>query len=1199
MKGETLSVEKNSLVEIFISGRKYILDKKLNITGAVTSINPFTLSVDDPLTPSTSTILTIEITADAKIENTKISDIIENGLLDTVEVYLFHNGYRKIIFHGTISSTERKRESIKDRILLRFTGGLKSYIKDAGNLPLPIPPYSHPKRDIIPYISKVLGFDDKHTIVDDPGITTNESVWSLIGYPRIDNEIYFNPSALTLDTKRDILYIACGSKIFSYSEENGFREVARFTKTSSFYEGIICHLEYDCNNDIIRGVISKLTTRPTYILTGLKGEFSFSPQSSIAEIDASKLFYHFDEISYIRSSLIRWTAGSIDGEISAEAIGWVNPYIYGDDAKKFFDGTIITAEMPEGDYSFEKGSYQLRVKKHSLLKEGMRVGCYLIDDMKDFSDLGFIKNIEHCDGYDTITFDYPTKYKYNGTDRQGIIFELRSQRFSNNIFIPKKIFVDFAYLTSPYPESPVYVFRRQGYVGMEDALISTMIGELPMTLDVGFYAFMSQTSYDSEIKHNAKTSPFYLILRDRRNKYYNLTGGLKLVSERQPKGANGEPLGGDSPYCILTHSKYGDLFKTDEDMYPLLLNDNTIIIGVNHVIRSDNTGISSIRLASSVIKVDIVKDDRTYQIYRRNLFTDDTGNIEFTGCPILDHNNLLIPARRIRRRFIRTDLTILGVEPVEEGENVPSDYCGHNRASAVIYLKGDQRHILKEGTIIRLIGSAGNEDEREYILQNIETTYLKDEYFCSIKCKSSEFVTKAYIVGAKTQYPWDLLRDYQRKTKDPFSHPPELNFNEMWDAYIGGNEFKKKYIEGLEEEFCSKEVAISAGFLPNEPFILSLNLKTSEKKELETPELEVENEEYTVSEINGAFLPGITLKTEPIIDSIKLNVNSKLINIIDGGEHYKLPFISELNDTGIYIRYLNNGEVIPIIMLPNHLISANVNVSYRYREKEAYIKYIGISNENIYAFEEGNGRYFIFNSDFELIREDRLWNEENGVSILNIGEDIYAITKPHCQILKSSTIPASIVREIKKDDNIIDILYKTLLSFNYVAYASPSGFLHIRRREGTIGYYELNNEDIIDIERVFNAPINKVILNYDGGSAENGVGRPIVSIPAEFISSKGVAEKVAEIYLNELNGKENIAIKIPIHINISPLDLIKMPKEIIRIKILMGVGNLDDRDQYWWVSSIEYNISDRTQTVNLHALKYSGYIKQIAKKEVI
>jgi len=1193
MRSEILSIKKNKIVEIFLSGSDYVLNKKIDITNSVTSINPFILSIDDPLSPSESSSLSIELSGDARVDRAKLSDIIEKGLIDTIEVYLFYEGLKKTVFRGTISSIERRREYIKERMLVRFTGGLKSYVKDVGNTPLPMPPYSHPNRDILPRISSILGFDNKRTLIDNPDIITDETTWSLIGYPRIGSKIYFNPSAIALDTKRNTLYTACGSTIFSFSEKDGFREIARFKKTSAFYNGSICHLEYDEKDDLIKGVISTITQRPTYILTGLKGEFSLCPSSSLIEIDASKPFYHFDDDIYIRSSLARWSAKDIDGEITAEAIGWIAPDIYGDDAKKFFDGTIVTALMPEGDYSFNKGSYKLRVKKHSFLKKGMRVCCYLIDDMKDFSDLGFIKNILYEDSYDTITFDYPTKYMYNGTERRGIISELKSPNSSNNIFIPKKMNVDFAYLTSPYPQTPVYVFRRQGYTGMEDALISTMIGELPMTLDVGFYAFRSQTSYDSELKHNARTSPFYLLLRNKRNKYYNLIGGLKLVSERQPKGPNGELLGGDSPVSILNHDKYGDLLKTDGGIYPLHMSDGSIVAGINDTERSDNTGMSSVKRRARILSINPTRINLLNRNIFRTLFVDESGELEWTGNPTLNDNTLLIPARRVRKRFIRTDLVIIGVEPVENAEDVPSNYCGHNRASARIYIRADQTDTLKEGSIVRLIGITGEPGDREYIIQNIEVAFLEDKYFCSLKCKSSEFVTKAYIVGAKTQYPWDYLRDYQERTKDPFSHPPEIDFNELWDAYMNEEKFRKKYIEGLEDEFCSKTIAIFAGYQKNEPFILSLNLKTHEVEEITTPDTEVENEEYTVSDVQGAFLPGIELRNEPVIDSIKLEINSKVIDIIDGGEHYKMPLISELSDTGIYIRLLSDEDVVPIILLPNHLIDANVFVSYRYRQKDTYIKHICISNENLYAFEGGSGRYFVFNNDFVLIKEDKLWNEENGISNLNTGKDIYVITTPHCQILKSSREPPLIVREIKKEEVVVDILYKTLLSFNLIAYASPSGFLHIKRRGGTIGYFELKKEDIIDIDRICEPPVNKVILNYDGGSVEKGNGRPIVNIPAEYISGKGVAEKIAEIYLNVLNNRENIAIKLPIYINISPLDLIKIPEDIIRTRIFNGNSNFEHKTLFFLASSIEYNIYERTQTVNLNGLKYSHFVKNM------
>ncbi|MGQ9706846.1 MAG: hypothetical protein ACUVWP_07625 [bacterium] len=902
-------------------------------------------------------------------------------------------------------------------------------------------------------MSNILGFDSKHLLASEPYITTGEPVWSLIGYPRILNNIYFNPSAIAIDTKRNIIYTACGSKIFSFSESCGWNLLRKVNKTSAFADGVICHLEYYEKTDTIYGIISMFTTKPSKILTGLKGEFSFTLSTRSGDFDVSKLFYHFDDVIFIRSSLVRWTAKSIDGEVSAEAIGWVNPEISGDDSKKFFESTIKTAEMPEGDYTYNKGSYKLRVKRNSPLKKNMRIGCYLLDKYKDFSDLGFIRNITHEDYYDIIEFDYPTKYEYNGSNKRGIIVEFKSPSFSENIFIPKKMDINFSYIPSPYPENPIYVFRRQGYVGIEDALISTMIGQLPMTLDIGFYAFISQSPYDSELSHNSPTSPYYLILRGKRNRYYNLTEKLKLVSERQSDGPNGEFLTGDSKRCILNHSEYGDLLKTEGDVYPIKMNDGSIIACVNYAKKSENSGLSNIKRSVRIIRFyPKHKDSYKKMMLSKTLFSDEGGNIEFTGNPIIKNQILIIPLRRIRKRFIRTNIMIVGVEPISDNEGFPSDYCGHNRASVIIYILGDQRDILKEGTIVRLIDNTGSECEREYILHNIKTTYLKDKYLCGLKRTSSEYLTKAYIVGSKIQYPWDDLREHQEKTKDAFSHPPNIDFNELWDAYIDSEEFRKKYLEGIENEFCSKTIAIFAGYNSDELFILSLNLKTYEKIEIAIPDIEVFDEEYNISQIRGCLLPTITLRNEPTKDSIKLNINSKILDIIDGGEHYKMPIISELNDRAVYIRKLDGDSIQHIILFPNNLYDACAFVSYSYRKKDSYIKNLCLFNGNLYAFEEKSGRFIVFDEDFKILKSERMYNEEEGTYLITAEGDIFTITLPHFLIIKSSTKPSTIVRKVKSEDSVADILYKTLSSFNLIAYVSPNGFLNIRRRGETIGF---------------------------------------------------------------------------------------------------------------------------------------------------
>lgn len=1183
-------------VEILVSGRVNNINKRFDITTAVVSISPFTISIDDPLLPAQSSYLSVEVDGNALIEDARLSSLIESNYTDTIEVFLCYKNLKKLIFKGYLGQIERCGDFSKHRYLLKYNSGIKS-IQEIGVselAPLSPPPFSHPVRDILPYIASSLGIGRENLIVESPNITLSKPSPALIGYPRIDRDIYHNPSAITYDTKRGILYCACNSNIYSFSEDNGFKFVAGFKKKSRFRNGTICHLEYDCEEDLIRGIVSFPTTRTIDRFAGLKGEFTLDLSIKQKEIEEDRMFYHYDDVIYIRSSTLNWRAPNDGGEVVAEGIGWVQPET-GGEISQFYDGTIITAEMPIGDYSYEAGSHELSIMKHSLLMEGMRVGCYLIDEMNDFSDLGFIKKIKRGEEKDTIFFDYPTRYEYNGGDRRGIIFELSSPPFSRNIFIPKVMEVDIAYADNMKPHNPVTVFRRQGYEGMEDIAISTEIGHLPMTLDIGFYAFRSQAPYISRLKRNAPTSPFYIILRERRNRFYNLSNGLKLVSERQTRGANGEQMGGDSPTCILNHIEYGDILKTSGNVYVVRRDDGTIIACLNEVEREDNYGMSGIKRVSRIVQFDPSTPDLI-----NTLWSNKESDVEFTGNPVIKGYTLLIPARRVSKHFIETNIRIIGVEPLIAGEDVPSDYSGHNRASAKIFMEGDLRDILKEGMQIRLKDENGYTVDRDYILQNIGVNYLEDRYFCHLGYSANRFVTRAYIVGAKTSYPWDYLRAYQEREDDPFSSPPGIDFGEMWEAYIESDAFRRKYTEGLEDEFCSKTLSICAGYKPEEPFIMVMDLRNNQVSEIKIPEIEVNEEKYTVEKIPNAFLPGITLNNLALPSSIRLKVKSTEIEVEDGGEYYQLPVICGTNSRGLYIRYVEGERILPVILLPPEFIGSEVSISYKYRKYGAQFRHICVVRDRIYAFEEITGRFFTIDTNLNIEDCDLLWCDETGTrAICAYKSDLYSITNPDGLILKLGTNPPDIVRYIGHSDKTIEVLKKTLLSFNYIAYLSPTGTLHIRRRGSTLGYLNLDMGDIIEVDATNQPNIRKVRLCYEDGEVVAGYGTPGVRIKADYITAKGVAEYLSETYLKAINCGPMLEVKIPIHINATPLNLVKLPPRLFPHETQCHEIPKQSKTQLYMLISIDYDISQSVQTLTLMPLYEKFAISEPNQKKTV
>ncbi|RLC42623.1 MAG: hypothetical protein DRH49_03575, partial [Candidatus Coatesbacteria bacterium] len=113
-------------VEILVSGRVNNINKRFDITTAVVSISPFTISIDDPLLPAQSSYLSVEVDGNALIEDARLSSLIESNYTDTIEVFLCYKNLKKLIFKGYLGQIERCGDFSKHRYLLKYNSGIKS-----------------------------------------------------------------------------------------------------------------------------------------------------------------------------------------------------------------------------------------------------------------------------------------------------------------------------------------------------------------------------------------------------------------------------------------------------------------------------------------------------------------------------------------------------------------------------------------------------------------------------------------------------------------------------------------------------------------------------------------------------------------------------------------------------------------------------------------------------------------------------------------------------------------------------------------------------------------------------------------------------------------------------------------------------------------------------------------------------------------
>ncbi|RLC44142.1 MAG: hypothetical protein DRH44_03300, partial [Candidatus Coatesbacteria bacterium] len=141
--------------------------------------------------------------------------------------------------------------------------------------------------------------------------------------------------------------------------------------------------------------------------------------------------------------------------------------------------------------------------------------------------------------------------------------------------------------------------------------------------------------------------------------------------------------------------------------------------------------------------------------------------------------------------------------------------------------------------------------------------------------------------------------------------------------------------------------------------------------------------------------------------------------------------------------------------------------------------------------------------------------------------------------------------------------------------------------------------DIIEVDATHQPNIRKVRLCYEDGEVVAGYGTPGVRIKADYITAKGVAEYLSETYLKAINCGPMLEVKIPIHINATPLNLVKLPPRLFPHETQCHEKPKPSKTQLYMLISIDYDISQSVQTLTLMPLYEKFAISEPNQKKTV
>lgn len=1153
-----------------------LLKRELNITDILLDGVKIEDTGEDRWGNIISSFARLEVVAGETVDGVSIDWVLDRCKNLLCKIYHDDGERSEIIFSGILNKKRSSVGSYRRTHLLHFTGGLNRMdisSRSMGDLQY-TNRHAHIVDNILPAIFNRMNIHSGDYDIQSPEMVLPDEKWFTIGTPSSFIEEVVSgkrPESIVYDTNRELLYIAIGDGVYSFNpDDRTWRYMFKVNPSDEIEHPVIVHLEIDGDRDYILGAVKSRYNDPYISNYGAVGTFEWQLPSDVESVEISDVFTHQFEEMYIRSSLVKWQSIHLPGEeklLTGQAVGWVN-------AKSHSGMGIPQAEPIPVTLTcrniFGEGSTVLRVESDDGFEVGMRIGACLVDDHSNFSDLGRITYIGSDAEGTLLYFEYPTRYSY--IEEETFVFQLKQPGFTDNIFIPTRMEVDCIYDKRSYERKlSVEVFRRKGFSGKDDSFVPSRIGELPMVLEPGFYAFLSMASLYDDHKHNPYACPFFIRLKSRKNDFFSLAEGIYIRSDEQGNSLDGLPLGEDVPEQRLHREGYGDIYSSRGGFYPLITDRDRVIVCDNGFIHDGDLGYSGVERRARIVSLHLSARRGEAKV----LWEDDTGTIEFSAPPICVDGKLHISMRRFRRDLKPLNRRIVGVDPLVEGEDIPYGYSACNRSAVKVYLRGDQTDMVREGSLVSLANEGEEPGRREYVVQGVEVQNLMDHYFCYMDEKSEELVTRLYLVESEIDFPWETLRLWQVKNDDSFDAPPPHTFEQMFNAYLDGEGFKRKYREGLEDEFCGKYIYRVLVEEPVGAVWSKFDLQNEVYDEVTTI-AELRNEDICATVGENTELATVELSDRGIkVDTLSVSLNAMELEVVDRGYTPVVEFSLPAGDEVYLTRDEKDGEIQYILVFHPNYKDTQFSISYEYYDEETTISHFAVVDDDVCAFITNplrTVRLSRIDSPPKCIRDDELGADDI------TAEGDYLITAPSGILMRRDKRHPGYVEDFEMTDDPVGDLAELAMNFDMTLYQNPEGKVDFLRRCVHRRVVRVSSDEILDIELEDELTPPGVRVVYSGGELVRGGRVNAVDISAGYLRSVEEAEWLAGRVARRLSGKF-ISVVVLFSVDLRVGDIMRLDGEILSPGGISKHSLRDGSSVMAEVTTVLYDISAETKTI--------------------